>query len=99
MKLIKHAHWGEPRLSEPHPSVTAFTANACVYLCLLACLDRPLTESLGTRLRATVRVHCRGPGAKTNEVEVRMALLCAFADDGRPLIGGTNLVSTVGRFR
>ena len=35
-----------------------------------------------------------GPGAKTTEVEVRVALVCASIDDGRSLIGGTNLVST-----
>ena len=39
----------------------------------------------------------RGPKAKTTEVEVRVALVCASTDDGRPFIGGTNLVSTVGR--
>ena len=37
-----------------------------------------------------------GPGAKTTEVEVCVALVCASADDGRPLIGRTNLVSTMG---
>ena len=41
----------------------------------------------------------RGPRAKTTEVEVRVALVCASTDDGRLLIGGTNLISTVGRFR
>ena len=35
-----------------------------------------------------------GPGMKTTEVEVRVALRCASTDDGRPLIA--NLVSTVG---
>ena len=41
-----------------------------------------------------------GPGVKTTEVEVRMALVFASTDDGRPLIaGGTNSVSMVGRFR
>ena len=33
-----------------------------------------------------------GPGVKMTEVEVRVALVCASTDDGRPLIGGTNLV-------
>ena len=36
-----------------------------------------------------------GPGAKTTEVEARMALVCASTDDGRPLTGGTNLIWTV----
>ena len=49
--------------------------------------------------RATVRVQCWGPGVKTTEVEVRMALVCASTNDCRLLIGGTNLVSMVGRFR
>ena len=35
-------------------------------------------------MRATVRVQCRGPGAKTTEVEARMALVCASTDDSRP---------------
>ena len=39
--------------------------------------------------RATVRAQLRGPGAKTTEVAVRVALVCASTDDGRPLIGGT----------
>ena len=34
----------------------------------------------------------RGPGAKTTEVEARVALVCASTDDGRPLTGGTNLI-------
>ena len=38
--------------------------------------------------RATVRGRRLGPGAKTTEVEVHMALVCASTDDGRPLIGG-----------
>ena len=33
------------------------------------------------------------------EVEVRVALICASTDNGRPLIDGTNLVSMVDRFR
>ena len=33
--------------------------------------------------RATVRVQHRGPGAKTTEVEVRVALVCASTDDSR----------------
>ena len=41
-------------------------------------------------------MQCRGPGVKTTEVEVRVALVCASTDDGRPLIGDTNLVSMVG---
>ena len=46
------------------------------------------------------RVPRGGPGAKTTEFEVRMALVCASTDDGRPLIlSGTNLMSMVGRFR
>ena len=32
----------------------------------------------------------QGPGAKTTEVEVRVALVCASTDDGRQLTGGTN---------
>ena len=35
------------------------------------------------------------PGAKTTEVEARVALVCASTDDGRPLTGGTNLIRTV----
>ena len=42
---------------------------------------------------------CVVPGAKMTEVEVRVSLVCASTDDGRLLIGGTNLVSTWGRFR
>ena len=45
--------------------------------------------------RATVRVQRRGPGAKTTEVEARVALVCASTDDGRPFTGGTNLIWTV----
>ena len=56
-------------------------------------------EAFEGQCRATVRVQRRGPGAKTTEVEVRVALVCAPTDDGMPLIGGTNLISTVGRFR
>ena len=37
----------------------------------------------------------RGPGAKTTEVEARVALVYASTDDGRPLTGGTNLIRTV----
>ena len=33
-----------------------------------------------------------GPGAKTTEVEARVALVCASIDDGRPLTGGANLI-------
>ena len=41
-----------------------------------------------------------GPGAKTTEVEVCVALVCASTDDARLLIANsTNLVSTVGHFR
>ena len=36
-----------------------------------------------------------GPGAKTTEVKVRVALVCASTDDGSPLTGGKNLVWTV----
>ena len=36
-----------------------------------------------------------GPGAKTTEVEARVALVCASTDDGRPLTGGANLIWTV----
>ena len=36
------------------------------------------------------------PEQRQLKLEVRMALVCASTDDGRPLIGGTNLVSTVG---
>ena len=35
----------------------------------------------------------REPGAKTTEVEACMALVCASADNGRPLTGGTNLLN------
>ena len=45
--------------------------------------------------RATVRVQCHGPGAKTTEVEAHVALVCASTDDGRPLTGGANLIWTV----
>ena len=45
--------------------------------------------------RATVRVQRHGPGAKTTEVEARVALVCASTDDGRPLTGGANLIWTV----
>ena len=37
----------------------------------------------------------RGPGAKTTEVEARVALFCASTDDGRPLTGCENLIWTV----
>ena len=50
-------------------------------------------------VRATVRVQRLGPGVKTTEVEVCVALVCASTDDGRPFIGSTNLVLTVGHFR
>ena len=40
-------------------------------------------------------MQCRGPGAKTNEVEARLALVCASTVDGRPLTAGTNLIWTV----
>ena len=30
-------------LSEPHTSVTSLRTRVCIYLCLLACLDQPLT--------------------------------------------------------
>ena len=30
-------------LSEPHTSVTSLSTCVCIYACLLACLDRPLT--------------------------------------------------------
>ena len=33
-----------------------------------------------------------GPGMKTTEVKVRMALVCASTNDGRPLTGGINLI-------
>ena len=36
-----------------------------------------------------------GLGAKTTEVEARMALVCASTDDGRPLTGSANLIWTV----
>ena len=47
------------------------------------------------RCRAIVRVQCRGPGAKTTEVESHVELVCASTDDGRSLTGGTNLIGTV----
>ena len=37
----------------------------------------------------------RGPGAKTTEIEARVALVCASTDDGRPLTGDINLIWTV----
>ena len=37
----------------------------------------------------------RGLGAKTTEVEARVAMVCATTDDGRLLTGGTNLIWTV----
>ena len=40
--------------------------------------------------RATVRVQCRGPGAKATEVEAHMALVCASTNDGRLFTGGIN---------
>ena len=42
-----------------------------------------------------IRMQCRRPGAKTTEVEARMALVCASTDDGRPLTSDTNLIWTV----
>jgi len=30
-------------LSEPHTSVTSLRTRVCIYACLLACLDGPLT--------------------------------------------------------
>ena len=41
-------------------------------------------------------MQCRGPGVNTTEVEIHVALVCASTDDGRLLIGDTNLVSMVG---
>ena len=35
----------------------------------------------------------QGPGANTTEVEVRMALVCAFTDNSRLLIGGRNWIA------
>ena len=35
-------------------------------------------------------MQCQGPEAKTTEVEASMALICASADDGKPLTGGLN---------
>ena len=52
-------------------------------------------EACEVQWRATVRVQHRGPGAKITEVEARVALVCASTNDGRPLIGGTNLIWTV----
>ena len=91
--------------------MTALRTRVCIYACWLACTDH-LPSILNERIqifhddrrregqwRATVRVQRWEPGAKTTEVEIRMALVCASTDDGRPLIGGTNLVSTVSRFR
>ena len=37
----------------------------------------------------------RRPGAKTIEVEARVALVCASTDDSRLLTGGKNLIWTV----
>ena len=57
-----------------------------------------MCEACEGQWRATVslvRVQRRGPGAKTTEVEARVALVCASTDDGRPLTGGTNLIWTV----
>ena len=52
-------------------------------------------EACEGQWRATVRVQRWGPGAKTTEVEARVALVCASTDDGRPLTDGTNLDWTV----
>ena len=57
-----------------------------------------MCEACEGQWRATVslvRVQHWGPGAKTTEVEARVALVCASTDDGRPLTGGTNLIWTV----
>ena len=43
----------------------------------------------------TVRVQYQGLEAKTTEVEARVALICASTDNGRPLLGGLNLIQTV----
>ena len=92
-------------LSEPHTSVTALRTR--VYLStdrpltinfkwahsnisrisMLWSMRRPVTA-----WRATVRVQCRGPRAKTTEVEARVALVCASTDDGRLLTGGTDFI-------
>ena len=45
--------------------------------------------------RAAVSVQHRGPGVKTTEVEAPMALVCASANNSRPLTDGTNLIWTV----
>ena len=37
----------------------------------------------------------QGPGAKTTEVEARVALVCASTVNGWPLTAGTNLIWTV----
>ena len=44
------------------------------------------------RWRATVRVQRQGPRAMMTELEARLALVCASADDDRLLTGGTNLI-------
>ena len=46
-------------------------------------------------MEGTVRVQRREPGAKTTEVEARVALVCVSADDGKLLTGGTNLIWTL----
>ena len=49
-------------------------------------------EACEGQCRATVRLQRLEPRAKTTEVEARVALVCAFTDDGRPLTGGTHLI-------
>ena len=67
--------------------------------CIQIFHDDRRREACEGQWKATVRVQRQGPGVKMTEVEVRVSLVCASTDDGRPLIGGTNLVSTWGRFR
>ena len=48
-------------------------------------IDIDIVKHMEGQWRATVRVQRRGPGAKTTEVEARVALVCAFTDDDRLL--------------
>ena len=74
-----------------------------MYACTLVWTDH-LLEILNERIQifpedryreaveATVRVQRQGPRAMMTELEARMALVCASADDDRLLTGGTNLI-------
>ena len=101
--------------SEPHTSVTALHTRGCTYACLDWPLTLNLNERIqifhDDRHRVNwgtwrpVESYCQSAALstrrKTTEVKALVALVCASTDDGRPLIGGTNLISwsTVDRFR